>query len=217
MAERAVHVHLHHIVARSIDEVHRELYGVSLAAVEAAGDHRLDEVVLWSTSRGCTKSSSVRSVRILVPIVVAEHPQPREVICEADVAHAAAVTTVMSHREIGACGAGGRTIGPGAAGISRGESPLRLEMVLPDATGERVHAVAVLRHRFPSLIRERRRERHVAERARGVRVRDPPALAPKRARSARAVGDDRLVDQRVDDYAGRILTSPAVLPLYGTR
>src|SRR3981189_1583895 len=90
-------------------------------------------------------------------------------------------------------------------------------MVLPCATGERDQTVAILRHRFPRLIRERRRERHVAERARGVRIRDPPALAPKRARSARDVGDDLLVDERVDGYAGRILAAPPALPPYGTK
>src|SRR6266480_538265 len=100
MTERAVDVHVNYIVPRSIDEVHRELHDVGLAAVQAAGDHRLDEVVLWSTSHGCSGNTSIRAVRVLVLIVVEEHPEPREVVFEADVAHASAVATVRSHRKI---------------------------------------------------------------------------------------------------------------------
>src|SRR6266404_4260426 len=120
MTEGTVDVYFDHIVARSIDEVHRKLHDVGFAAVEATGDHRLDEVVLCSTSHGCSCRTSIRAVWILVLVVVEEHPEPRVVVFEADVAHAGDVATVRGHRKICACTSCERAIGPSAVGISRG-------------------------------------------------------------------------------------------------
>src|SRR5258708_32714563 len=103
MTEGTVDVYFDHIVARSIDEVHRKLHDVGFAAVEATGDHRLDEVVLCSTSHGCSCRTSIRAVWILVLVVVEEHPEPRVVVFEADGTHAGAGATVRSHAKKGAC------------------------------------------------------------------------------------------------------------------
>src|SRR2546428_664364 len=150
VTERAVDVHLHDIVVRAVDEVDRQLDGVGLAAVEATGDHCLDEVVL-----------------------------------------------------------------DGAVGIQRREGPLHLEMALPDATGERQHAIAVQGLGLAGLVHERWREGHVAERPRGVEVREAPTLRPEGSWGAEPVCHDLLVDGRINGNAGRILAAPAVLTLYG--
>src|SRR5258708_29694541 len=97
MTEGTVDVYFDHIVARSIDEVHRKLHDVGFAAVESTGDHRLDEVVLCSTSHGCSCRSSIRALWILFLVVVEEHPEPRVFFFEAYVAHACAVAPGRVH------------------------------------------------------------------------------------------------------------------------
>jgi len=73
----------------------------ALLLVEAAGDHRLDEVVLWSTSHSCSSRISIRAVRRLVLVSRRRTPlSPEMFVLEADVAHAGAVATVRSHRKI---------------------------------------------------------------------------------------------------------------------
>src|SRR6266853_1670146 len=70
VAERAVDVHLHDVVAWAIDEVHRELYGVGLGTIEAAGDHCFDEGVLGTAAHHCSSRTSIRPIWRLVLVVV---------------------------------------------------------------------------------------------------------------------------------------------------
>src|SRR5436309_14200172 len=88
-------------------------------------------------------------------------------------------------------------------------------MALPDATGEREHAIAVQGLGLAGLVHERWREGHVTERPRGVVVREAPTLLPEGSWGAEPVCHDLLVDGRINGNAGRILASPAVLTLYG--
>src|SRR5712671_4609982 len=72
VAQRAVDVDLHHIVARAVDEVHRELDRVSPASVEPAGDQRLDEVVLDPAPHAGAHRSAIRTEGSLILIIVEE-------------------------------------------------------------------------------------------------------------------------------------------------
>src|ERR1700687_4563582 len=93
----AIDAHLHDIVSRTIDEVHRQPDRVCLGAVEAAGDHCLYEVVFLSASSLRTgRAAPVGAVRCRVLIVVEEHPESGEIVLEADVTHAGSVAAVRS-------------------------------------------------------------------------------------------------------------------------
>jgi len=157
----------------------------ALLRSRATGDHRLDEVVPCSTSHGCSCRTSIRAVRILVLVVVEEHPEPRVVVFEADGSSCGAPSPLVQEpieRYEHVTPVGEQSVPPplGSAEV-KAHCASKWFCRMPP---ENVNTPSPISSPSIPLPHSRATARTAISpnEPRCVRIRDPPALAAKRAR-----------------------------------